>query len=56
MLENRVRGELALPPLEVPKPLFDQLNPFVSQNPAAVPDRLLELMRKACLNLKKSRN
>jgi hypothetical protein len=47
MLENRVRGELALPPTAVPKPLFAQLTQFVSQNPAAVPDRLLELMRKA---------
>jgi hypothetical protein len=47
LLENRVRGELALPPLEVPKPLLNQVNKFVSQSPAAVPDRLLELMRKA---------
>ena len=46
-LENQVRGELALPPLEVPEPLMNQLKTFVSQNPAAVPDRLLELMRKA---------
>jgi hypothetical protein len=47
ILENRVRGELALPPLELPRQLDQQLKTFVSQNPAAVPDRLLELMRKA---------
>ena len=47
LLENRVRGELALPPLEAPRNLMEQLKEFVSQNPAAVPDRLLELMRKA---------
>jgi hypothetical protein len=47
LLENRVRGELALPPLEVPEVLLGRLKAFVSQNPAAVPDRLLELMRKA---------
>jgi hypothetical protein len=47
ILENQVRGELALPPLKAPKSLLDQLNAFVSQNPAAVDDRLLELMRKA---------
>jgi hypothetical protein len=46
ILENRVRGELALPPLETPKQLVQQLKAFVSQNPAAVPDRLLELMKK----------
>jgi hypothetical protein len=47
ILENQVRGELALPPLEVAKSLLDRLNAFVSQNPAAIDDHLLELMRKA---------
>jgi hypothetical protein len=47
ILENRVRGDLALPPLELPNPLLDQLRELVSQNPAGVSDRLHDLMRKA---------
>jgi hypothetical protein len=47
ILENRVRAEFALPPLEIPGALVDQFNRFVSQNPASVPDRLLEMMKKA---------
>jgi hypothetical protein len=46
-LENRVRSELCLSPLPIPVELSKKINDFVSRNPAAVPDRLLELMRKA---------
>jgi hypothetical protein len=46
-LENRVRSELCLSPLPIPIELSKKINDFVSRNPAAVPDRLLELMRKA---------
>jgi hypothetical protein len=46
-LENRVRSELCLSPLPIPVELSKKIKDFVSQNPAAVPDRLLELMRKA---------
>jgi hypothetical protein len=45
--ENKVRAELALSPLEMPKKLAAQFDDFVSQNPGALPQSLLESFRKA---------
>lgn len=45
-LENRVRGELSLPPLELPKKLSARLDQFLSQNPDALPQRLVDRLKK----------
>jgi hypothetical protein len=47
LLENKVRAKLALPPLEIPKKLASRLDHFVSQNPGALPQSLLENLGKA---------
>jgi hypothetical protein len=47
LLENKVRAELALPALEIPKKLASRLDHFVSQNPGALPQSLLENLGKA---------
>ena len=47
LLENKVRAELALPPLEISKKLVTQLDDFVSQNPGALSQSLLQHFRKA---------
>jgi hypothetical protein len=47
LLENKVRSELALPPLELPKQLASRLDHFVSQNPNALPQSLIDMFKKA---------
>jgi hypothetical protein len=47
LLENKVRAELLLPPLEVPAKLARRGREFVSQNPGALPEHLISLFQKA---------
>jgi hypothetical protein len=47
LLENRVRSELHLPPLPLPKPLRKQVDQFVSKNPALAHKELYDLLRRA---------
>jgi hypothetical protein len=46
-LENRVRGELCLPPLSLPKELRKKVEHFVSQNPGSITDQLMEALKLA---------
>ena len=46
LLENKVRSELALPPLETPQQLASRLDEFVSQNPDALPQSLIDIFKK----------
>jgi hypothetical protein len=47
LLENKVRAELLLPPLELPAKLARRGREFVSQNPRALPEHLISLFQKA---------
>jgi hypothetical protein len=47
VLENRVRGELCLPPLPFPKELRQKVEDFVSQNPGRVADGLRQALKLA---------
>ena len=47
LLENRIRVKQQLPPIEMPKALVGQLDHFVSQNPGALPQHLLDSVKKA---------
>jgi hypothetical protein len=47
LLENKVRAELLLPPLELPAKLARKGREFVSQNPGALPEHLVSMFRKA---------
>jgi hypothetical protein len=46
-LENRVRGELCLPPLPLPKALRKKVEHFVSQNPGSAADQLRQALKLA---------
>ena len=47
LLENKVRAKLALPPLEMPEKLAARVEHFVSQNPGALPQSLVDKFKKA---------
>jgi hypothetical protein len=47
VLENRVRGELCLPPLPLPKELRKKVEHFVSQNPGSIAGQLTEALKLA---------
>jgi hypothetical protein len=47
VLENRVRSELCLPPVPLPKELRKKVEHFVSQNPGSVAGQLTEALKLA---------
>jgi hypothetical protein len=47
LLENRIRAKQQLPPIEMPKAFATRLDHFVSQNPGALPQHLLDSVKKA---------
>ena len=47
LLENKLRATLALPPLDMPEKLAARLDEFVSHNPEALPQHLIDLFRQA---------
>jgi hypothetical protein len=47
LLENRIRAKQQLPPIELPKTLASRLDHFVSQNPGALPQQLLDSVKEA---------
>jgi hypothetical protein len=47
LLENRIRAKQQLPPIQLPKALASRLDHFVSQNPGALPQQLLDSVKEA---------
>jgi hypothetical protein len=47
VLENRVRGELCLPPLPLPQELRKKVEHFVSQNRGSIADQLTDALKLA---------